>query len=57
MGDWPLSDELVMVRDMARRFMRNDVKPAEDQVEHDAIHLPDHLLKPLQQKARDGSSA
>ncbi|AZQ68284.1 acyl-CoA dehydrogenase [Silicimonas algicola] len=53
MSDWPLSDELVMVRDTARRFMRQDVKPAEDQVEHDAIHLPDHLLLPLQQKAKD----
>lgn len=52
MSDWPLSDELVQVRDMTRRFMRQDVRPAEDQVEHDAIHLPDHLLLPLQEKAR-----
>ena len=37
---------------MTRRFMRNDVRPAEDQVEHDAIHLPDALLEPLQAKAK-----
>ncbi|MCR6672624.1 acyl-CoA dehydrogenase family protein [Devosia ginsengisoli] len=53
MSDWPLSDELVMIRDTARRFMRNDVKPAEDTVEHDAIHLPHDLLEPLQKKAKD----
>lgn len=53
MSDWPLTDELVMIRETTRRFMRNDVRPAEDKVEHDAIHLPDDLLAPLQEKARD----
>lgn len=53
MSDWPLTDELVMARDTARRFMKNDVRPAEDKVEHDAIHLPHHLLDPLQKKAKD----
>lgn len=52
MSDWPLSDELVMVRDTVRRFMVQDVRPTEKQVEHDAIHLPHHLLDPLQDKAR-----
>lgn len=52
MSDWPLTDELVMVRDTVRRFMKQDVKPAEDQVEHDAIHLPPNLLDPLQEKAK-----
>jgi acyl-CoA dehydrogenase len=53
MSDWPLSEELVLIRDTVRKFMRNDVKPAEDQVEHDAIHLPHHLLDPLQKKAKE----
>jgi len=53
MSDWPLTYELVMMRETVRRFMRNDVRPAEDQVEHNAIHLPHHLLEPLQKKARE----
>jgi acyl-CoA dehydrogenase len=48
-----LPEELLQVRDTTRRFMRDEIKPAEDQVPHDAFSLPDHLLKPLQQKARD----
>ena len=51
--DWPLTEELVMIRDTARRFMRNDVRPAEDKLPHNAIHLEhdDHVR--LQKKAKE----
>ena len=29
-GSWQLPDELRMLRETVRRFMRQDVKPAED---------------------------
>ena len=51
-GAWELPEELRMIRDTARRFMQNDVKPVEDRLEHDAFALPDHQLAPLQAKAR-----
>jgi acyl-CoA dehydrogenase len=47
-----LPDELRQLRDTARRFMREQVRPAEDKVEHDAYELPTELLEPLQQQAR-----
>jgi acyl-CoA dehydrogenase len=47
-----LPDELRQLRDTARRFMRKQVRPAEDKVEHDAYELPTELLEPLQQQAR-----
>jgi len=53
MSDWPLTEELIQIRETTRRFMVNDVKPAEEKVEHDAVSLPDDLLKPLQKKAKD----
>lgn len=48
-----LSEELLLIRETTRRFMREQVKPAEDQVPHDAYSLPDHLLLPLQKKAKE----
>jgi acyl-CoA dehydrogenase len=48
-----LSEELLQIRETTRRFMREQVKPAEDQVPHDAYKLPEHLLRPLQRKARE----
>ncbi|MBT5664468.1 MAG: acyl-CoA/acyl-ACP dehydrogenase [Rhodospirillaceae bacterium] len=33
-----LSDELIMIRDQVRRFMRDEVKPIEDKLPHDATH-------------------
>src|SRR5690606_42058711 len=53
MSDWPLSEELVQGRDTTRLFMRNEVRAAEDKVEHNAIHLPHDLLEPLQKKAKE----
>jgi acyl-CoA dehydrogenase len=50
---WELSEEMRMLRDTVRRFMVNDVKPAEDRVPHDAYELPPDLLLPLQNKARE----
>ena len=38
-GGWEMPTELVMLRDTVRRFMRNEVRPREDKVEHDAIAL------------------
>ncbi len=53
MSDWPLTEELVQIRETTRRFMTSDVKPAEEQVAHDSIHLPKDLLDPLQKKAKE----
>jgi acyl-CoA dehydrogenase len=49
---WELSEELRQVRDTVRRFMSTEVKPAEDQLPHDAYEMPQELLAPLQEKAR-----
>jgi acyl-CoA dehydrogenase len=51
-GGWELPEELSMVRDTVRRFMRQEVKPIEDGLEHDAYKLPDHNLAALQAKAK-----
>ncbi len=48
-----LPEELRMLRDTTRRFMREEVKPLEDKVAHDAFELPEEWLRPLQQKARE----
>ncbi|MFO1199389.1 MAG: acyl-CoA dehydrogenase family protein [Burkholderiaceae bacterium] len=50
---WELSEELRQIRDTVRRFMRAEVKPVEDTLEHDAYELPADALAPLQKKARD----
>lgn len=52
-GAWELPEELVALKEMTRRFMDEIVKPVEDQVPHDTYKLPPHLLKPLQDKARE----
>jgi acyl-CoA dehydrogenase len=49
---WELPEELRMIRDTVRRFMQQEVKPAEDQLEHDAYELPKATLYELQKKAR-----
>src|SRR5271154_5248209 len=51
-GSWQLPDELRMLRETVRRFMRQDVKPAEDKLPHDATKLAPEVLKPLQEKAK-----
>ena len=50
--DAGLTEELIQIRETTRRFMQKEVRPAEDQVEHDAFELPETLLKPLQEKAK-----
>ena len=47
-----LTEELLQIRDTTARFMREQVLPAEAQVEHDAFSLPDELLQPLRAQAR-----
>lgn len=49
---WDLPEDLVMLRETARRFMRQEVKPEEDKLPHDATELPAEALKPLQARAR-----
>jgi acyl-CoA dehydrogenase len=49
---WELPEELRMIRDTVRRFMQQEVKPAEDRLEHDAYELPKATLHELQKKAR-----
>lgn len=51
-GSWELPEELRMLQETMRRFMRSEVKPAEDKVEHDAYKLPDDVLAALQAKAK-----
>lgn len=49
----PTADELEQPRQTTRRFMREEVRPAEDKVPHDAYELPADLLEPLRKKAKD----
>lgn len=51
-GSWELPEELRGLQETIGRFMRSEVKPIEDAVEHDAYSLPaDHLAR-LQKKAK-----
>ncbi|MDA0656428.1 MAG: acyl-CoA dehydrogenase family protein [Proteobacteria bacterium] len=52
-GAWELPSELVLLRDNVRRFMRDEVCPAEETLPHDAYKMPDALLAPLQKKAKE----
>ena len=52
-GSWELPEELRMFRDTIRRFMAEEVKPAEDKLPHDAYTLEPEPLRALQKKARD----
>jgi len=51
-GSWDLPEELVMLQHTVRRFMREEVKPIEDKLPHDAYTLPPDQLQALQAKAR-----
>jgi acyl-CoA dehydrogenase len=51
-ASWDLPEDMVMLQETARRFMRQEVKPEEDKLPHDATELPVDVLKPLQAKAR-----
>ena len=52
-GAWELPSELVLLRDNIKRFMQDEVRPAEEKLEHDAYKMPPELLNPLQTKAQD----
>ncbi len=53
LGAWELPDELVMVRDTVRQFMKNVVNPIEDTLPHNATGPgPEHLAT-LQAQARE----
>ena len=52
LGAWELPEELRLIQETARRFMRAEVKPVEDRMPHDCYALPEDVLGPLQQKAR-----
>ncbi len=50
---WQMPDEYVMLRDTVRRFMREEVKPVEDKLPHDAVApAPDDLAR-LRKLARE----
>ena len=55
-GAWELPHEFRQMQETARRFMRERVIPAEKPLPHDAIALPDEVLKPLQEEARSSAS-
>ncbi|GIS97031.1 MAG: hypothetical protein CM1200mP24_03150 [Gammaproteobacteria bacterium] len=40
-----LPDELVLLRDQIRRFMREEVKPIEDKLPHDATGCSSEIVK------------
>jgi acyl-CoA dehydrogenase len=52
-GNWDLPEEYKMLRETVRRFMDKEVRPAEEQVEHDANALGPELRTRLQQRARE----
>lgn len=54
-GAWELPHEYRMLQETIRRFMREEVKPVEDKLPHDAYTPPDDVLRELQRKARDAS--
>ena len=52
LGAWELPEELRLIRETARRFMQQEVKPVEDRMPHDCYEVPPDLLEPLQEKAK-----
>jgi acyl-CoA dehydrogenase len=51
-GAWQLPDELRMLQDTVRSFMKNEVRPLEDTLPHDSAGVPAEALATLQAKAR-----
>ena len=56
LGSWELPEELVALRETVRRFMATEVKPVEDRLPHDTYLPPPEILRPLQQKAPQGTT-
>lgn len=53
LGAWELPEELRMVQQSVRRFMKNEVRPLEEKLPHDAYEMPPEMLEPLRAKARE----
>lgn len=49
---WEMPEELVMLRRTVADFMEQEVRPAEEKVDFDAVELPPDDLDRLQKKAR-----
>ena len=47
-----LSQELLEIRDLTKKFMSKEVLPAEEKAPFDAFELPDDVLLALQKKAK-----
>lgn len=52
LGAWEMPGELQMLRETARRFMKERVLPEEEKLEHDAFTFPPDVLQQLQAEAR-----
>lgn len=50
--DFNLSEELQMLKETVRRFIDKEVIPLEREFRPEGEEMPDHLLKPLQEKAK-----
>lgn len=48
-----LPNELEMLRDGVRRFVQEEIKPIGDALPAEATFIPQRVLEPIQQKARD----
>ncbi|PZX13026.1 alkylation response protein AidB-like acyl-CoA dehydrogenase [Palleronia aestuarii] len=53
LGAWEMPEEFEMLRTTARRFMKDEVLPREERLEHDAYAFPDGELSELQRRARE----
>ena len=51
-SSWELPEELRMLRETVRKFMHNEVIPAEFGLDPDSIEVPSERLLPMQKKAR-----
>ncbi|GGF74820.1 acyl-CoA dehydrogenase family protein [Mameliella alba] len=49
---WEMPEELRALRDVVRRFMTNEVRPAEEQLPADSFQFPEQVLTELRDKAR-----
>ena len=49
---WDIPEEMRMLQDTVRAFMREEVRPAEYGLDPDCFELPPDRLVPLQSKAK-----
>lgn len=47
-----LTQELLEIRELTRKFMSKEILPAEEKSPFDSFELPEHILIPLQEKAK-----